>query len=108
MTTEFEARVYETVKRVPKGKVTTYGDIRRLVDCHSARAVGQALKKNPFAPQIPCHRVVASDLSLGGFRGQMKGKELREKKAMLESEGVVFVGGKVADTSFLWRPGEVN
>ncbi|MFW6152335.1 MAG: MGMT family protein [Verrucomicrobiota bacterium] len=102
--TEFQTRVYEAVKLVPRGKVATYTRIGSIVGCGSARAVGQALKENPFSPQVPCHRVIASDLSLGGFRGRIKGKALMDKKNMLQSEGVVFVRGKIADKGFLWRP----
>ncbi len=102
--TEFQARVYEAVKLVPRGKVATYAQIGAIVGCGSAQAVGQALKKNPFSPQVPCHRVISSDLSPGGYRGRIKGNAIRDKKQMLQLEGVRFKRGKVADTSFLWRP----
>jgi O-6-methylguanine DNA methyltransferase len=55
---------------IPKGRVTTYGDMAKALSPPScARAVGQAMRRNPFAPKVPCHRVVASDLKLGGFKG---------------------------------------
>jgi methylated-DNA-[protein]-cysteine S-methyltransferase len=48
------------------------------------------MKRNPFAPEVPCHRVVKSDLSIGGFWGQVKGEEIEKKIRMLEEEGVTF------------------
>ena len=53
---------------IPKGKVSTYGALSLLLKS-SPRAVGQALRRNPYAPQVPCHRVVAASLELGGFSG---------------------------------------
>ncbi|WIA23191.1 hypothetical protein OEZ86_010081 [Tetradesmus obliquus] len=66
--TAYEQRVYEMCKAIPKGKVSTYGDMAKALSS-SARAVGQAMRRNPFAPVVPCHRVVASSLDLGGFSG---------------------------------------
>lgn len=95
--TDFERRVYAYISRVPRGRVTTYAAVGRGIGCASAQAIGQALRRNPFAPEVPCHRVVRSDLSLGGYSGQMEGAELRRKIELLESEGVEvrdgFVGG---------------
>ena len=89
VTTAFQEKVYTATKLIPKGKVCTYKSLATFLGSHP-RAVGQALKKNPYAPEVPCHRVVASDLSLGGFKGQTKGKVLAEKKTLLEEEGVLF------------------
>jgi methylated-DNA-[protein]-cysteine S-methyltransferase len=63
----------------------------------SARAVGQAMRRNPFAPVVPCHRVIAADLNLGGFVGSwgIATANVQRKKAMLQKEGVVFEGDKV-------------
>lgn len=85
------------MERVPRGRVTTYQSLARYVGCGSARAVGQALKRNPFAPVVPCHRVIASDLSLGGFMGQRRGVAIRRKARLLAAEGVRFAGGKLAE-----------
>jgi methylated-DNA-[protein]-cysteine S-methyltransferase len=91
--TEFQAQVYDQCKRIPKGQFSTYKSISDHIHS-SPRAVGQALKKNPFAPTVPCHRVIASDFTLGGFYGQMNdGRKIE----MLESEGVTFVDGKVSE-----------
>ena len=66
--TVFEARVYAVVRRIPKGQVRSYQWVaRQLGHPGLARAVGNALNRNPYAPQVPCHRVIRSDGSLGGF-----------------------------------------
>ena len=64
----------------------SYGELARRIGCRSAQAVGQALKRNPFAPDVPCHRVVASDGSLGGFHGERKGEMIERKRQLLERE----------------------
>lgn len=84
----FRQAVFAALCRVPAGRVTTYGALARVVGCRCPRAVGQALRHNPFAPLVPCHRVVAADLSLGGFNGQRQGPELERKRALLAAEGV--------------------
>ncbi len=88
--TAFETKVYDALQLIPKGKVTTYGLLGKYIDCGSPRAIGQALKRNPFAPDTPCHRVVSSDLKIGGFFGQSEGEPIRRKRRLLEHEGVIF------------------
>jgi methylated-DNA-[protein]-cysteine S-methyltransferase len=88
--TEFEKKVYDALALVPKGKVTTYGHIARYISCGSPRAIGQALRRNPFAPETPCHRVVSADLTIGGFFGTTKGSPIDRKRRLLEQEGVRF------------------
>ena len=88
--TKFQARVYEFVSCIPRGKVTTYKHLAHLVDCGSYQAIGQALRRNPFAPQVPCHRVIASDRTIGGFVGQREGEQIQKKRLLLEAEGVQF------------------
>jgi len=64
----FNARVYETARAIPPGTTRTYGEIARAIgDPDGARAVGQALSRNPFAIVVPCHRVVGADFKLVGF-----------------------------------------
>ena len=101
--TPFRKTVYETLLRVPAGCVTTYALLSRAVGCGSARAVGQALRRNPFAPRVPCHRVIASDLALGGFAGKRSGPKLTEKRRLLASEGVTFTNGKLDDPGCVYR-----
>ena len=90
--TRFELLCYDILCQVPKGKVTTYQLLAKAMKTRGARAVGNALNKNPFAPKVPCHRVVRSDGSLGGFAS---GAE--EKKKLLAREGVRVQGNKIAD-----------
>ncbi len=66
--TEFEQRLYAACKRIPCGKVATYGQLAQILNS-APRAVGQALRRNPYAPVVPCHRVIAASLELGGFSG---------------------------------------
>ena len=82
--------VYERTRGVPRGRVTTYGRLAAALGRGTARSVGTALSKNPFAPEVPCHRVVRADGSLGGFNGYTSGPELERKRRMLREEGVPF------------------
>ena len=87
----FQQKVWAVCARVPKGQVTTYGQIaRKLRRPGAARAVGGALHRNPYAPQVPCHRVVGADGRLTGFA-----RGLAAKKQMLAREGITFTSGKV-------------
>ena len=92
----FQQRVYDAARKIPRGKVTTYAALAKKIGCGSPRAVGQALRRNPFAPEVPCHRVVAGDRTLGGFMGKTAGAALARKRKLLESEGVRFEGARVA------------
>ena len=92
--TVFQMRVYDCIRvHVPRGYVTSYGVVAKAVGS-SPRAVGQALRVNPYAPKVPCHRVITNDLRLGGFRGSCgsKGKpdDLLAKESLLKEEGVLF------------------
>lgn len=99
--TPFRRRVYKALLEVPRGSVISYGELARRIGCGSPQAVGQALKANPFAPRVPCHRVIAADGSLGGFCGSRGGGELARKRRLLESEGVQFTqDGKVKAAHF--------
>ncbi|KYK26082.1 hypothetical protein AYK26_01270 [Euryarchaeota archaeon SM23-78] len=97
--TPFQRKVYALLKKVPKGKVTTYGALAKKLKS-SPRAVGQALRVNPYAPKVPCHRVVSSDGSIGGFRGKTQGKAVREKIGLLRKEGIKIINGRVEKSSF--------
>jgi methylated-DNA-[protein]-cysteine S-methyltransferase len=93
--TIFENRVYEVVSQIPRGKVSTYIDIARVLAIASPRAVGQALRRNPYAPQVPCHRVVCADGRIGGFYGESAGPLIEEKMRMLSEEGVIIQACRV-------------
>lgn len=91
MMTSFSEGVWKLTKQIPEGRVSTYGGIARALGRPAAsRAVGQALKRNPNAPVVPCHRVVKSDGRLGGFRGSDE-RNTREKADMLRREGIILV-----------------
>jgi methylated-DNA-[protein]-cysteine S-methyltransferase len=93
----FARRVYAALRKVPAGRVITYAALARRIGCRSPRAIGQALRANPFAPEVPCHRVIASDLSPGGFSGRTSGPALTKKLHLLAAEGVVFKNGRLSD-----------
>ena len=79
----FEKRVFEAVLTIPFGQTRSYKWVAKMIGRHSsARAVGNALNKNPYPPFVPCHRVIASDGTLGGYSGGLKNKKrllIREK-----------------------------
>lgn len=85
--TPFQRNVLTTVQEVPRGEYLTYGELaRRIGKPGAARAVGQALGSNPIPVLIPCHRVLASDGSLGGYSGR---GGVRTKEALLRLEGAL-------------------
>ena len=84
--TPFQKRVYLELLNIPAGETVTYGELARRIGCRRAQAVGQALKRNPFAPLVPCHRVVAADGSIGGYFGERDGKAVERKRALLMAE----------------------
>lgn len=95
--TLFAQSVYDALGRIPSGKVTTYKELARSIGCGSPRAVGQALRRNPDAPEVPCHRVVRSDGGLGGYQGETAGEGLARKESLLRQEGVVFLDERRVD-----------
>ncbi|MBI5732676.1 MGMT family protein [Candidatus Jorgensenbacteria bacterium] len=99
MTTLFAKKAYRVVKNIPKGKVSTYQAVARAIHKpRASRAVGHALKCNPYAPQVPCHRVIRSDGTVGGYaRGAKK------KIEFLKQEGIIVIGKKIDLHVFGWR-----
>jgi methylated-DNA-[protein]-cysteine S-methyltransferase len=100
--TPFRRRVYNALSEVPVGRVTTYKLLADRIGCKSSQAVGQALKNNPFAPSIPCHRVVATNRAIGGFAGARVGAEVERKYRLLKNEGVKFTSDGRVDPSSLF------
>jgi len=87
--------VYKLLKQVPKGKITTYKALARAVgNPNGARAVGAIMRANPYAPIVPCHRVVYSNGGLGGFNGM---KRIDDKVRMLKEEGIMIKDGRIED-----------
>lgn len=102
--TPFQKRVLSLLCQVPKGQVTTYGLMSKHLNS-SPRAIGNGMRRNPFAPEVPCHRCVATGGMLGGFKGQWpkggEGVTIDEKRMLLRKEGVKFDGhGRVVGTPF--------
>lgn len=95
----FDEKIYSLLKKVPKGKLTTYKILAEALNTKAYRAVGQAMRHNPYAPKVPCHRVVSSDGKIGGFSGTMNpnSKEVRRKIEMLRKEGVKIKANKIMD-----------
>ncbi len=84
--TKFQVKVWKYLLKIPKGKVKTYKQIAIAIKKpNSARAVGNAIGKNPYAPRIPCHRVIRSNGELGGYSG--KGG-IKKKSKLLKKEGI--------------------
>ena len=83
---EFQLKVWTYLRKIPRGSVKTYSQVAKDIGKPLAvRAVANAIGKNPYAPKIPCHRVIRSDGSLGGYSG--KGG-LKTKRFLLKKEGI--------------------
>ena len=88
-----DKKIYKKLLEVPKGKITTYGELAKAVGLKNGqRAVGKIMSKNPYPVIIPCHRVVKSDGKVGGYA---YGEEI--KSDMLTREGIVIKNGKILD-----------
>tara|TARA_B100000131_G_scaffold254286_1_gene248568 strand:- start:165 stop:521 length:357 start_codon:yes stop_codon:yes gene_type:complete len=86
--TKFQLKVWKYLKTIPKGKVKTYKQVAISIKSpRSARAVANACAKNPYAPKIPCHRVIRSDGALGGYSGR---GGIKQKLKLLRSEKVAI------------------
>ena len=88
-------KVYNLCRKIPKGKVSTYRGIAKALNSKAYRAVGNALNKNPYSPKVPCHRVIKTDGSLGGFAFGVKNKE-----KLLIQEKVTIIDGKINLSKF--------
>ena len=88
-----DKKIYKKLLEVPKGKITTYGELAKAVGLKNGqRAVGKIMNKNPYPVIIPCHRVVKSDGKIGGYA---YGEEI--KSDMLTKEGIRIKNGKILD-----------
>ena len=92
----FNQKVWALTARIPAGRVTSYAHIARALGTNGYRAVGNALNRNPYAPAVPCHRVVGSGGALTGFAGGIP-----KKRQLLSDEGIRFRGQR-ADVSELF------
>ena len=98
MMKSFTERCYEILRKVPRGKVMTYRGIAKALRSKAYRAVGNAMNRNPHAPKVPCHRVVKSNGSIGGFASGT-----RKKISMLRKEGIKIVRGKINLKKYLHK-----
>ena len=88
-----DKKIYKKLSEVPKGKITTYGELAKAVGMKNGqRAVGRIMNKNPYPVIIPCHRVIKSDGKVGGYA---YGEEI--KSNMLTKEGIKIKNGKILD-----------
>ena len=84
--TKFQLKVWAYLRKIPRGSVKTYSQVAKAIGNPLAvRAVANAIGKNPYAPKIPCHRVIRSDGSLGGYSGR---GGIKTKKFLLKKEGI--------------------
>jgi len=107
--------VYDFTRTIPCGRITTYKDLCDALGQGSPRSVGSALRNNPFAPYVPCHRIIASNLYIGGFFGEWgtgkdeklrkgNGVQCHKKMEMLAKEGIAFSReGYLVDKGLVWR-----
>ena len=83
--TKFQLKVWKYLKKIPRGSVKTYSEVAKAIGMPLAvRAVANAIGKNPYPPKVPCHRVIRSDGSLGGYSGE---GGIEKKKQLLIQEG---------------------
>ena len=86
--TVFQLKVWNYLKKIPRGKVITYLDLAKAIKMPKAvRAVANAVGKNPYPPKIPCHRVIRSDGKLGGYSAP---GGIKTKKKLLKKEGIIL------------------
>ncbi len=91
--TTFQQKVWIEIAKIPRGKVITYQELAlKIGNPNCVRAVAGACGKNPYIPEIPCHRVVRKDGGLGGYSAD---GGVERKKTMLKNEGHKFVNGKI-------------
>ena len=88
----FNDKCFELISEVPKGKVTTYKEIARVLNTKAYQAVGRAMAKNKKLVYIPCYRVIKSDGKIGGYA-----MGINKKINLLQKEGISIINGKVVD-----------
>lgn len=89
---KFSDKVYALTKKIPKGKISTYKELAHVLKSKAYRAIGNALNKNPYWPDVPCHRIIKSDGTIGGFS-----RGVKEKIDVLRKEGIKVKNKKIID-----------
>ena len=92
MATKLQQMVWEKLKEIPKGKVTTYKLLANALESRAVRAIATAVGKNPYAPKVPCHRVVLSNAKIGNYTHPLG---VKRKIELLKSEGIKIKDGKI-------------
>jgi O-6-methylguanine DNA methyltransferase len=92
--TAFQKEVWRAIAKIPEGRVTTYGQIAKYLGTKAVQAVGTAVGKNPYAPKIPCHRVVPANGKIGNYSGE---GGVEKKIALLQKEGIEVKDGKIVE-----------
>jgi len=96
---KLEDKVYKKLLEVPKGKVTTYGELAKAVGLKNGqRAIGRIMNKNPYPVIVPCHRVIQSNGKIGGYAW---GEDVKTK--MLSKEGIKIKNGKILHSDVFYR-----
>lgn len=99
--TNFAEKVYKLTARIPRGRISTYKEIAcALGNPEASRAVGNALNKNPYAPEVPCHRVIHSNGEIGGFASGTA-----KKINILKKEGVIISKCRIDMDRYFYRLG---
>lgn len=97
--TSFADKIYKIISFIPRGQVSTYQAVARaLNNPHASRAVGNALNKNPYAPKVPCHRIIRSNGEVGGFASGTA-----KKIAILKKEGIIIKKGRIDLKKYLYE-----
>ncbi len=94
MPTPFQEAVYRALEKIPEGSVSTYGAVAAYLGTKGVRAVATAVAKNPYAPKVPCHRVVPVSGKVGNYSGE---GGVRRKIELLCQEGVDVEEGRIKD-----------
>lgn len=92
MNKNFNKRCYQKLALIPKGMISTYAEIAKSLDSNAYRAVGNAMAKNPHPVAVPCHRIIKSDGTLGGYA-----LGISKKIQLLKKEGIKIKNNKVLD-----------
>ena len=92
MNNNFNKRCYQKLALIPKGMISTYAEIAKSLDSNAYRAVGNAMAKNPHPVAVPCHRIIKSDGTLGGYA-----LGISKKIQLLKKEGIKIKNNKVVD-----------
>jgi methylated-DNA-[protein]-cysteine S-methyltransferase len=95
--TLFQIKVWNEIKKIPKGQITTYKEIAiKIKHPNAYRAVATACKLNPFPIKTPCHRVICSNGKIGGYLGR---ENSQKKIQLLKAEGIKILGNQVLTPS---------